>query len=445
MNLNRLALTNWRNIEALDIPLARINIFRGGNAQGKSSIRDGIEYLLTGRCEGTDARGEGAIKLIREGAEKASLEADLQGQEVISIRATLTEKSGRTPKFAHKTDPTYPVENVKGWLEKQKPVLSCLLNSRHFIKLDAGDQKKLLASIILPESYEWPEEIKNKCNAVHIASLIPWDAAPFDVIEKAYEIAFNKRRDLNRDLKNLHVPEAIQPPAGYGDVEAVRARLTQLRQQVSHLESERRAGERARGEAESKQRVLEARIEGFEAAIGSEQRVLEGIDAKLLSAKQVKDLQVVAGNEKKLAKIEKDIAALREQIAGVNALLKQFDALDGKNACPTCKRDVTDEWLTQAMSPHIDRKNVLMNDEHNLLKQMQELGDVEGAKRKLEEQKQIAADEARAKSLVNEKSALLRASREELAGDRSADTGDRAEEERQLREQITRPRSRSTE
>jgi DNA repair exonuclease SbcCD ATPase subunit len=417
MKLNSLHIQNWKNVTDAELTLAAVTIVRGANANGKTTIQQAIEYALTGRTDGTDGDGSGAKDFIRQGAEKgAVIEARLQANKEVTLRCSLTEKSGRTVTLKDDTDPTYDGSAVKGWLDKQKPVLSCLLNSRHFINLKPADQKTLLAGIILPDTYEWPEEIKAKCNAVHIAALIPWGSAPFDVIEKAHEVAFAKRRDVNRDLKNLHIPDAIEPPSGYGDVNAVRDRLAQLRQQVSQLERERSEARTARAKAEGNARVLDARIESMEAKLRLEQTALTGIESSVLNSKQLKDLQAIAGNDKKLAKLDKELAATREGLAAVNALLKQFDALDGKKACPTCSRDVTDEWLTAAMSPHIDAKNNLMNTENNLLRQQKEFGDIEGAKRRLEQHAEAEANQKRSRSIIQETDALLRQAKAEREG-----------------------------
>jgi DNA repair exonuclease SbcCD ATPase subunit len=414
MKLNRLKLIDWRNIVEAELELKRLVVIRGANKQGKSSIQQGIEYAITGRCDGLDAKGTAAERLIRQGADKAGIGIRLQANKEVQLRCTLTEKSGRDVKFKDDSDPTYTGDVVRQWLESQKPVLSCLLNGRYFIGLKPAEQKTLLSSIILPDTYEWPEAIKSKCSAVHISASIPWDKSPFEIIEAAYKLAFEKRTDVNRDLKNLHIPDAIAAPEGLGDMAAVREKLTQLRGDLTKLSEGRYAQQKAHSKAESDIRVLETRIESLTAKIRMEQSALSTTDISILSGKALKDAQTTAGNEKRLGKMEKELEAVRAEIAGVKAILKTFDSLDGKRACPTCKRDVTDEWLLSAMEPHVTRNNNLMVSENNIMREQGGLGDVAAAKRKLEDHERALASQKRSQAILAETESLLKTAREEL-------------------------------
>lgn len=67
MKIQTLTLKNFRSHQETVLELDRFNFIRGPNGSGKSSIQMALEYLLTGRCEVTDAAGRGAEALIRSG------------------------------------------------------------------------------------------------------------------------------------------------------------------------------------------------------------------------------------------------------------------------------------------------------------------------------------------------------------------------------------------
>jgi len=154
MRINRLKLVDFRNHAETDITFERLTCVRGANRTGKSSIRQGLEFALTGRTDGTDARGAGAAGLIRQGADKATILLKLQANKEIDLKCTLTEASGRTVTVTDASDPAWNGAAVKQFLDDQRDVLSCLLNSQYFIKLKPAEQKSLLSSIILPDQYD---------------------------------------------------------------------------------------------------------------------------------------------------------------------------------------------------------------------------------------------------------------------------------------------------
>lgn len=414
MKITRLKLLNWRNHAETILKLDRLTVIRGANHSGKSGVQQALEFALTGRCDSTDAKGAGMAGLIRQGYDKAGVLMELVGANTYQATCMLTGKPERTLTFTNPSDPSDRGEKVKAWIEQNRPVLSCLLNSRYFIGLKPADQKTLLSSIILRASHDWGEDVKAKCQQVHIASQIPWGSAPFDVIEAGYKAAFEKRTEINRDIKNLHVPDPLAAPTGLSVSTSAEARekLAQLTLELNKYEGDRKSAERARIQAEHQVGSLRRRIEDYEARIKQEREVLGTIET--LSPKQVKDLEKVAANAKKWADKDAELALIRKDLAGVDAILKMFDALDGKKECPTCGREVTDDWLTAAMAPHIEKKNSLMGRERDALKEQAALGNVAAAQQKLAEYKANETREKRCRALIAENEALLKTSRSEL-------------------------------
>lgn len=410
MRINRLKLIDWRNHEASDITLDRLAVIRGANHSGKSSIRDAIEYALTGRCDSTDAKGTGATGLIRTGADKAIILMKLQANKEIDYRCSLTEKSGRSISIRDESDAAWTGEGVKNWLDSQKNVLSCVLNTRYFIRLSPAEQKKLLSSIILPDSYIWPEAIQATVKQLQLA--VNWNQAPFEVIESGYKLAFDRRRDVKRDLKNMVIPAHLPAVEGAASLEDAREKLSSLRAQRDALEKDAREASKARGAAESQVRSLKQRADSLRAKLRMEQETLA--QTSTLSAKQVKDLQKIAARDKELAQCEADKRLVQEEISGIQAIISIFDELDGKQCCPMCQRKVTEEWLVGALTPHNDALNKAHGRQRDILNAMKELGDVDGAKRKLEANERNAENRKRSQSVIAETESMLRTAEEEL-------------------------------
>lgn len=412
MKINRLKIADFRNHTDTDILLDRLTCVRGCNHSGKTSIAQAIEFALTGRTDATAANGAGAASLIRQGAEKAVVYIKLQANKEVDLRCSLTAASGRDVKIRDEQDAAWDGSGVKKWLESQRLVLSCLLNSRYFIGLKPAEQKALLSSIILPETYSWPAGITEQAQSVHLT--INWDQHPFDVIEGAYKLAYDKRRDVNRDLKNLQIPDAIPMPEGAADADSARQRLAELRNELGGIERFHRAALFERGKVQAQLAGLEQRVSALQSKIRTEQETLDNTEKLLLSKKQVTDAQKIAAGEKRLASLEKDKSLADEQIAGIQAVLGMFDKLDGSDQCPLCRREVTPEWLVEAIQPHKEALDKAHRSRNSILGEMKELGDVEGAKRKLEENERAVASKKRSLDIIQETQSLLRTAETEL-------------------------------
>jgi DNA repair exonuclease SbcCD ATPase subunit len=438
MKINRLKFLNWRNIAVLDITLDRLTCLRGANARGKSSIRMGIEFALTGRTDATDAKGAGAAGLIRQGADKATLLMKVGAGREVDMRCTLTPASGRTLTVTDPSDAAWSGADVKKWLDAQRDVLSCLLNSRYFIGLKPAEQKTLLSSIILPETFAWPAEVEDKARRAHIS--INWNQAPFDVIEAGYKAAFEKRRDINRDLKNLLIPEVIPMPDGIANLDDARRELNEMRLKAGENERGRRGLLKARMEHQARIQGVERRVETLKSKLAIENETLAQNEKRVLSASAIKDLKKTVAQEKKLADPQRDLASAKELLAGIDAIIAIYEKLDGSPECPVCRRAVTDDFLVEQLKPQHEAKVKAQKHINDLLAEMKALGDVEGAKHQLEQSEQAAASVKRSQSILSETNSLLNQAESELEGLRSTcppEVPDEDEESKELRRQIT--------
>lgn len=83
MNLTRLTLINFRNVEYAEIDLDGSTLLLGNEGEGKSTILNALQMCLFGWCEHTDKRGAGYATLIRRGAKEAGLRLDFDDRRII--------------------------------------------------------------------------------------------------------------------------------------------------------------------------------------------------------------------------------------------------------------------------------------------------------------------------------------------------------------------------
>ena len=88
MRVTRLILHDFLNHAHSELELAGLTVVAGRNNAGKSSIKDAIQFLLTGTGRTTDKRGAGAEDLKRVGGSNMQVHATLEtgGKELLVVR-----------------------------------------------------------------------------------------------------------------------------------------------------------------------------------------------------------------------------------------------------------------------------------------------------------------------------------------------------------------------
>jgi DNA replication and repair protein RecF len=96
MNLQRLALSNFRNYGQLDLePASGLNVFVGANAQGKSNLLEAIAMLGTGKSFRTSRDAD----LVREGLELAVVGGDAKVRAgIVHLGCSIARTGTRTRK-----------------------------------------------------------------------------------------------------------------------------------------------------------------------------------------------------------------------------------------------------------------------------------------------------------------------------------------------------------
>ncbi len=384
MKIDRIALTNFRSHAATNLNLTRINVIRGANGVGKSSIEQAIQLALSGTCEGLTASGAGSANLIRTGAEKA---------EIILATSHGDRKVTITPAGKATKD--------REWTAKHRDlVFACVTNTRYFLSLTQAKQSEVLASLILPPSMTLEPKVAEAMDAVGIVCdlTIP----PFQFIEQAYKAAFEARRDVNRDLKNWR-PIAYTAPAEGGTVAEIRARLKERQDELASLKAKRHtAVESSNANADRKARAGAA-YDIKKQRLETEQRILNDANKQVLPKAKVAELKKVAANKARAVELDAIILEQQAEVRRLQAHAKQLtDKLEDATNCPTCNQLITEEVAQALVAPLAMNIDKAIEIERGSIDARKALGDPEAASRELRVHEQALQDADRSRARIAE-------------------------------------------
>ena len=323
MKIIRLAAENVKRLRAVEItPTGDLVHITGGNEQGKTSVLDTISWGLAG---GRNIQS----KPIRKGAEKARIVLGLgDGKDVtLTVERTFT-KSGTYLKVLSENG--VPVQGPQQFLDKLAGALA--FDPLVFSRSEPGKQAQILRDL----------------SGVETADL---DAAR----EKAYQ----KRRDLKRDLKQVEAEfrAAVEPPDGTGDEEeSVDALVEKLR--------EAQATNRKNNEVRTKAQQATATLEGERVAVDDLKSQLFKAEARLEQAglavselvEQMKNLKDAdeAGINASLATVEQRNRSVRHKKSRDTIIAKGKDlraAVTAADSAVSCAEEEKAERIAGADLP----------------------------------------------------------------------------------------------
>lgn len=366
MKINLLGLKDFRCFAETAIEFTdKINLVIAANGSGKSTIREAIDYALTGRCEHTDRRGAGAEDLVRDGGAKASIELEIvhgDGQNGITLTRTIPNG--------------LKIEGLQGTLTSLQALLcerlgvdqdtiNACLNTVKFGDLTGDEQKNLLFNLagldfsrekVVEALAEWAKANGVKVslqNALDMAMVpakkndrMPEGPEVFDwLLKRATEL----RRDANRDLKEANAQltaSAQTKPQG----------VPASREQVVNLLSEIKAGRddllrqvgQASGAAEQRAMLtseihsIEAEIETLKAQSGKAPADTKPLRDKAEKAqKKVNDLALAAqGVRNGIQALMVELDKKRENRIRINTGKLACESSGGLVECPVTKEDL---------------------------------------------------------------------------------------------------------
>ena len=321
MRIIALTLRNFRSHIETILDFDRFNFVRGPNGSGKSSIQMAVEYLFTGRCQMTDAAGRGAEALIRSGEKEFEVSATLESGETISRRRTarsqIVEINGRR----------VPVDAAEAFLTKQfgpADVLSAALNADRFVGMSEGEQHRFLAQSIATGKVEIPTEI---CDVLRALNEETPKLASVDDVETAHKRFYGLRAEASRTLKSLEHMEKPESPLDLPNVQQVRQKLEELRQQKERLIAQK----------------LEADV-CWQNARPRSMHVQSGIDeapSNVLSPSQGRGPLQRKPHQGPAEKLRQELADLSVEQKLVETSLAEVER--SRANCPTCGQSITEE------------------------------------------------------------------------------------------------------
>jgi DNA repair exonuclease SbcCD ATPase subunit len=327
VKISSLKLRNFRSHRDTSLELARINIVRGRNGAGKSSIQMALEQLFTGKCDVTDQAGRGAQALISSGAGELFIEAVLAQppHTLLPMNYKRSVTSGQLIIGPHTG------QSATQWLEANIapiPVLSSVLNAHRFLEMNAKEQKALLAGALAPT----PVPIDAEIRTLHaeIAAGFPMQecAMSAEHVDSLYDWHFKQRTNINREIKALGELKAPEEPQEKHSLSEVRAMITEIQK-----ERDQKVKEREKLLAEF--RTRETRLQAAKA-----QKAMHEPD--LLSSDELERLSKIAKNRSKAEKLDQEIPALQSALRSQrNELVALKEPQSDK--CPACGQSVAVE------------------------------------------------------------------------------------------------------
>lgn len=389
MKITELALNNIRSHSDTRITgMERIVSIKGQNNAGKSTIEMAIELAMAGRAETTDDRGSHPETLIQIGKDKGLIELTLENTgRPLDIRCSLTEKSGRSLIVKNLNDKTWDPTNFITWLATNSRLLSCLINGRYFIDKEPAEQKSLLASIILPDVYEFDANMVKLAGEANLT--IPWDQAPFTVIEKAYDVAYKARTAVNRDIKNWR---AVEVPKNAPSLAETRKLIENSQNERSFLTTKRARLVAEHLSVTKDTQAARARLEETDRQLAVERQDQQTLSQDVLSKDQYKQQESIAKQGELGQSLDAQLAKLNTDLSELNAQIDQIQQVDAGAVCPTCTQVISQEFLAGMLGKLIKEKDGLLGDQRQAITRRKQLGDYEGARKRLEAHKVAERD-----------------------------------------------------
>lgn len=394
MRINSIELSNFRSYADTRFDLEPLTVVRGANHSGKTTIVQALEIALAGRSEATDERGAGAVSLIRTGQTEGQATVEFVDNESVTrfINCKLALDSGRTLKVTNPEDPSSPGDDFKYWLKQNSEVLSCLIDTRRFINKPAAEQKDILAGIVLPATYAWPQERIDQATEVGIQ--LDWRAlAPVQLIAAGYKSAYAERTNVNRNLKAWKLPEGDVSKAG--EEQEIRAKLATRKDELAAAERVKNSEDTAAQVHVTNKRNADDKLSKAETRLSSEQQEAENTKKAVLSKQVLKTLQDQAKKAPEGAKLAALIAtktalynAKKDELAVIETLSQQVDC-----DCPKCFQKISAEVVSRMAEPIVKATNDLADEIKDAQNDLKAIGDYAGAQKQLDANT-AAADEA---------------------------------------------------
>ena len=327
LSIQRLNLTNFRSWEKVTIDFKPgITVINGRNGSGKTSLRMGLQYGLTGNIEKLTAKD-----IIREGTNNFKVEVETSIGKIIRSKGknSFVDKEG-----AKRSIRDLSVLNT---LRKIAPFIFLTPETSQFIDLTEAKRKELLSSLIEEikifkhDCYAKAREIK-----AHIDEKIVYLDSKIEVLSvQKMEVEDNLQSTtalLEKETEKLKKAEALKKvgrPMTEKEYYKTKKRIASLKAKCKELENKLRATELKEKSITSKLESITSytveieleknKIAGFEASIRDKENLLSGAYAKCPNC--LEEL-VCANCSEKIVADKALLNKTKKEIVSLNGLLK---------------------------------------------------------------------------------------------------------------------------
>lgn len=355
MKLTRIRLQNFRSHTDTTLDLPQIALVLGRNNAGKSSLAAAIEFALTGKCQFTDGRGAGANALVRNGAEKAAVELDIEG--LGTIRRTIP---GGLEVSGWAGNQTVLQAKLYETLGTSETAISAAINTSRFLEMKADERKSLLFGLlgftftfdtILDSLGSWAasrnldekglDDLIHTYKRIAVQNGVEYGPEVFAKLEKD---AIAERRAAKRALSDAEGHLASLPPvaAMTVDVEGLRRQLASVRTRQEELS--RQVG--AAGQAAHSRERLEATAAQCQAKLAEVEGEYKTRDLDVDQVKIEKCRKKIITAQKKRAELDNEhadlvngISELKGRKTALNDLVRRLGQAEGR--CPLAPELIT--------------------------------------------------------------------------------------------------------
>lgn len=220
MVIREIKVKNFRcYAEAEVLDLSQFNVVAGGNYSGKSTLLDALAVGFTGTCRGADT-GIGLKDLRRLGSSRRWM-----------VQLELSRKKGdkRIQRTEGEGPKSQAQEIVSDYLGVPSRQIRACLYAQEILRMDRKAAQRLVLDLTRPEGVTLPERVV-KLASSHLMAMSTADTCGLAELERLHDMAYKKRTEASRALRELGDASTPTPPAGYQKLKGLS--LEELDRQV---------------------------------------------------------------------------------------------------------------------------------------------------------------------------------------------------------------------
>lgn len=412
MKIGNLELKNFRNHASTFMVFDKLNFIFGRNNAGKSTIKQALEYALTGENEYIPG-GKNAKEQIRFGEDSAFVEAEIE--ELGTLKRIIKVKGNEVELNSNRIPDKEVLKEIEDVFGVDYDTLSCVINSSKFINMSPNDQKDFLfrlsgAKLDPDKVLDFMKNPSDKAKEV-VKERLSQSSISIETFDNLYKEFYATRKQVkkNRDaLKAKREALGTVPDTSGVDIAGVNQKLNELTNEREKLLSQIAVAEeqkKQKGRLNDELAKINDRIAQIEKEIDPNCQVAEaeetifGYVSEINEAQKEKEKHLVAQN------------VLESQTQSLKGILGKLDTdvcpLSDKLVCKTDKSVLTNDLKKQIAA---NEKEIAVH-QKAVLECTQKITDLTQKKEHLEKQVQLNVEldtlKERQKTIVDQVAAIV--------------------------------------